>query len=153
MVEVGAKVPDITLQDDNGQTVRLADLQGKPYILYFYPKDDTPGCTKEACSFRDNYAAFKQAGVEVYGVSVDSVASHAKFRDKYHLPFRLLADPDHKLADTVGAWGEKTFMGKTYMGVLRTTFVVGPDGTIQRVYPDVKPDEHAGEILRDIQPA
>jgi peroxiredoxin Q/BCP len=131
--------------------VRLADLQGSPYILYVYPADDTPGCTKEACSFRDNYQAFKQAGVEVYGVSPDSVASHVKFRDKYHLPFRLLADPEHALADALGAWGEKSYMGKTSTGILRATFVIGADGRVQHVYPQVKPDEHASEILRDLE--
>jgi peroxiredoxin Q/BCP len=151
MLEVGAQVPDMTLPDDQGGSVRLADLKGSPYILYFYPADDTPGCTKEACSFRDNYQAFKQAGVEVYGVSPDSVASHVKFRDKYHLPFRLLADPDHTLAEALGAWGEKSYRGKQSMGILRTTFVIGPDGRVQHVYPQVKPDEHATEILRDLQ--
>jgi peroxiredoxin Q/BCP len=150
MLEVGAQVPDMTLSDDQGHAVRLADLQGSPYILYVYPADDTPGCTKEACSFRDNYQAFKQAGVEVYGVSPDSVASHVKFRDKYHLPFRLLADPEHAFADALGAWGEKSYMGKTSMGILRTTFVIGADGRVQHVYPQVKPDEHASEILRDL---
>ena len=111
---------------------------------------DTPGCTRQACSLRDNYGAFKSAGVEVYGVSSDSVESHTKFRQKYGLPFRLLADTDHKLAEAFGAWGEKTFMGKTSMGTKRMTFVIGADGTIQKVYPDVKPDEHAVEILRDL---
>jgi peroxiredoxin Q/BCP len=141
----------MTLPDDQGREVRLADLQGSPYVLYVYPADDTAGCTKEACSFRDNYQAFKQAGVEVYGVSPDSVASHVKFRDKYHLPFRLLADPDHALAEALGAWGEKSYMGKKSMGILRTTFVIGSDGRVQHVYPQVKPDEHATEILRDLQ--
>lgn len=150
MVTVGAQVPDMTLANDLGGEVRLADLKGSPYILYFYPKDDTPGCTKEACSFRDSYQALKAAGVEVYGVSPDSVGSHKKFREKYYLQFPLLSDPDHALADALGAWGEKSFMGKKFKGILRTTFVVGPDGTIQRVYPNVKPDEHAQEILRDL---
>ena len=151
MLEMGAQVPDMTLSDDQGRAVRLADLKGSPYVLYIYPADDTPGCTKEACSFRDNYQAFKQAGVEVYGVSPDSVASHVKFRDKYHLPFRLLADPDHALAEALGAWGEKSYMGKKSVGILRTTFVIGSDGRVQHVYPQVKPDEHATEILRDLQ--
>ena len=150
MLEAGAKVPDATLTDDRGQEVKLGELQGAPYILYFYPADDTPGCTKEACSFRDNYQAFKQAGVQVYGVSPDTVESHVKFREKYSLPFPLLADPDHSLADAFGVWGEKNNYGKKYMGVTRATFVVGEDGAIQRVYPKVKPDEHATEILRDI---
>src|ERR687885_2933702 len=121
MLEVGAQVPDMTLPDDQGGSVRLADLKGSPYILYFYPADDTPGCTQEACSFRDNYQAFKQAGVEVYGVSPDSVASHVKFRDKFHLPFPLLADPDHAVAERYGVWKEKKNYGRTYMGIERTT--------------------------------
>ena len=111
---------------------------------------DTPGCTREACNFRDNYGAFKAAGVEVYGVSTDSVESHVSFREKYGLPFRLLSDPDHKLAEALGAWGEKTFMGKTSLGTKRMTFVIGADGTLQHVYPNVKPDEHAVEILHDL---
>ena len=150
MLEVGAQVPDATLQDDQGREVRLRDLQGAPYVRFFYPKDDTPGCTREACNFRDNYAAFREAGVEVYGVSTDSVESHVSFRDKYNLPFRLLSDPDHKLGEAFGAWGEKTFMGKTSMGTKRMTFVIGADGSVQHVYPNVKPDEHAVEILRDL---
>ena len=150
MLEVGERVPDMVLQDDQGQAVRLDDLRCKPYVLFVYPADDTPGCTKEACSFRDNYSAFQEAGVEVFGVSPDSTESHAKFRTKYELPYRLLADPGHRLADALGAWGEKTYMGKTSIGIKRTTFVVGDDGTIQRVYPNVKPAEHADEILRDL---
>ena len=150
MLEAGAKVPDVTLTDDQGQEVKLGALQGSPYILYFYPADDTPGCTKEACSFRDNYQAFKQAGVQIYGVSPDTVESHVKFREKYSLPFPLLADANHQLSEAFGVWEEKNWNGKTYMGVARATFVIGPDGTVQRAYPKVKPDEHATEILRDI---
>ncbi|MBA3945665.1 MAG: thioredoxin-dependent thiol peroxidase [Herpetosiphonaceae bacterium] len=147
MPNVGDQLPDITLSDDQGQEIKLQTLPG-PYVLYLYPKDDTPGCTKEACAFRDNYGAFKAAGVQVYGVSPDSVTSHTKFREKYHLPFPLLADTDHRLADALGMWGEKKFMGKSFTGVQRSTFVIGTDGTIEKVYPDVKPDEHAMEILR-----
>ncbi len=150
MLDVGTTVPDMTLMDDKGNQVRLADLKGKPYILYFYPADDTPGCTKEACSFRDNYHAFRRAGVEVYGVSADTAESHAAFRDKYNLPFPLLVDEGHKLADALGAWGEKNNYGKKSIGMLRVTYAVGPDGTVQRAYPKVKPDEHALEILRDL---
>lgn len=150
MLEVGAQIPDMTLTDDTGNDVRLRDVP-TPYVLYFYPADDTPGCTKEACSFRDSYGALKAAGIEIYGVSPDSVESHVKFRDKYSLPFRLLVDTDHKLADAVGSWGERTGYGKTWMGIIRSTFVVGPEGRVQRVYPAVKPDEHASEILRDLQ--
>lgn len=151
MLEVGDKIPDQTLQDDHGQAVPLAQLRGAPYVLYVYPADDTPGCTKEACSFRDSFAAFKQAGVQVYGVSPDTVDSHVKFREKYQLPFSLLADPDHSFIEKLGAWGEKTVYGKKSVGVLRTTFVVGADGAVQRVYPNVKADEHAQEILRDLK--
>jgi thioredoxin-dependent peroxiredoxin len=150
VIEVGTTVPDLVLADDQGQEVRLRELQGRPYVLFFYPKDDTPGCTKEACNFRDNYSTFREAGIEVIGVSPDSTKSHAKFRDKYQLPYRLLSDPDHSLAEAFGAWGEKTYMGKQYMGILRSTFVIDADGTVQHVYPDVKPDEHAVEILRDL---
>lgn len=149
MTTVGEQLPDLTLIDDQGQEVKLHNLTG-PYVLYLYPKDDTPGCTKEACAFRDNYGAFQAAGVQVYGVSPDSATSHTQFREKYHLPFPLLADTDHRLAEALGMWGEKTFQGKAFMTVQRSTFVVGADGTVQKVYPEVKPDEHAVEILRDM---
>jgi thioredoxin-dependent peroxiredoxin len=150
MIEVGAPVPDMTLQDDQGRDVRLADLAGAPYVLYVYPADDTPGCTKQACSFRDSYGAFQRAGVQVYGISPDTVESHVKFRDKYNLPFPLLADTDHQLAEALGAWGEKNMYGKKSVGILRTTYVVDADNKIARVYPKVKPDEHASLILRDM---
>ncbi len=150
VIAVGSQLPDVTLQDDQGQDVRLADLMGSPYVLYFYPADDTPGCTKEACAFRDSYGAFKRAGVEVYGVSPDSAESHVKFKNKYELPFPLLVDADHQLAEALGAWGEKNMYGKKSVGILRSTFVVGADGAVQRVYPKVKPDEHASEILSDM---
>ncbi len=150
MIEVGTPVPDMTLHDDQGNKVRLADLVGSPYVLYVYPADDTPGCTKEACAFRDSYAAYRKAGVEVYGVSPDSVESHVKFKDKFELPFPLLADDDHQLAEALGAWGEKEVYGKKSIGIIRSTFVVDADGTIARVYPRVKPDEHATQILNDM---
>ena len=149
MLQVGDKVPNMTLTDDQGREVRLAE-QDAPYVLYVYPAVDTPGCTKEACSFRDNYQAFRQAGVEVYGVSPDTTESHTKFREKYSLPFPLLVDEDHKLAEALGAWGEKNVYGKKSIGILRTTFLIGPDGTVQKVYPKVKPEENATEILRDL---
>ena len=149
MLAVGEQIPDMTLSDDQGNDVRLRDIPA-PYILYFYPADDTPGCTKEACNFRDSYGALRGAGIDVYGVSPDSVESHVKFREKYDLPFRLLADTDHQLADAMGAWGERTGYGRTWIGILRSTFVVGPDGRVELVYPEVKPDEHASEILRDL---
>ncbi len=150
MIEVGTPVPDMTLHDDQGNEVRLAGLVGAPYVLYVYPADDTPGCTKEACAFRDSYAAYRKAGVEVYGVSPDSVESHVKFKDKYELPFPLLADGDHQLAEALGAWGEKEVYGKKSIGIIRSTFVVDADGMIARVYPRVKPDEHATQILNDM---
>jgi peroxiredoxin Q/BCP len=149
MLAIGSQLPDMTLQDDQGREVRLRELPS-PYVLYFYPADDTPGCTKEACNFRDNYGTFQKAGVEVYGVSPDTVESHVKFKDKYELPFPLLVDPDHKLAEALGAWGEKNVYGKKSVGILRITFIIGPNGTVQRVYPKVKPDEHATEILQDL---
>jgi peroxiredoxin Q/BCP len=142
--------PEFSLPDETGTIQSLSQHKGKWVILYFYPKDDTPGCTKEACSFRDSYGAFKAAGFEVYGLSPNTIESHVKFREKYGLPFRLLVDPDHKVAEALGAWGEKNVYGKTSVGILRTTFVVGPDGTIQRVYPKVKPEEHATQILNDL---
>jgi peroxiredoxin Q/BCP len=149
MLKVGEQVPDMTLQDDQGNDVRLREQSGA-YVLYIYPADDTPGCTRQACAFRDNYQAFRNAGVQVFGVSPDTVESHVKFRDKYELPFPLLADPDHKLAEALGAWGEKTNYGKKYTGILRTTFVVGQGGTIEKVYPNVKPDQNAAQILRHL---
>ena len=149
MLAVGAQLPDMTVPDDQGREVRLRALPG-PYVLYIYPADDTPGCTRQACSFRDNYGAFKQAGVQVYGVSPDTVESHVTFRDKYRLPFPLLADPDHRLAEALGAWGEQTYAGTTYVGIRRTTYVIGADGRVQYVYPEVKPEENAPAILQDL---
>ena len=149
MLAVGAQLPDLTVPDDQGREVRLRALPG-PYVLYIYPADDTPGCTRQACSFRDHYGAFKQAGVQVYGVSPDTVESHVTFRDKYRLPFPLLADPDHRLAEALGAWGEQTYAGTTYVGIRRTTYVIGGDGRVQYVYPEVKPDENAAAILKDL---
>ncbi|GAC1549551.1 MAG: thioredoxin-dependent thiol peroxidase [Herpetosiphon sp.] len=149
MANAGDRLPDLTLSDDQGNEVKLDTLSG-PYVLYFYPKDDTPGCTKEACAFRDNYGAFRTAGVQIYGVSPDTVESHTTFREKYQLPFPLLADTDHRLADALGMWVEKTWQGKSYHGVQRSTFIIGSHGTIEKVYPDVKPDEHAQEILKDL---
>lgn len=149
MLKVGEQVPDVTLQDDQGNDVRLREQSG-PYVLYIYPADDTPGCTRQACAFRDNYGTFRDAGIQVYGMSPDTANSHIEFKDKYNLPFPLLVDNDHALTEKFGAWGDKTYGGKTYTGVLRTTFVVGPGGTIKHVYPDVKPDENAADILRDL---
>jgi peroxiredoxin Q/BCP len=147
MIHDGDPAPDFELSSDAGEQVSLADLRGKPVVLYFYPKDDTPGCTTQACGIRDVYGEFERAGAVVLGVSPDSVAKHVKFREKYRLPFTLLADPEHEVAERYGVWAEKTYMGKTYMGVSRTTFVIGPDGSVTKVFHDVKPATHAADVL------
>lgn len=139
--------PDFSLPDETGQTRRLSEFAGKPLILYFYPKDDTPGCTTEACNFRDDYSAYEKAGVVILGVSPDSPKSHTKFKQKYHLPFTLLADENHVVCELFGVWGRKKFMGREYDGVFRTTFLIGTDGTIKKVFEDVKPAGHSEEIL------
>ena len=144
---VGSPAPDFSLVSDGGSVVSLAGLRGHPVVLYFYPKDDTPGCTFEACAFRDDYADYQQAGAVVLGVSPDSVESHKKFKAKFNLPFPLLADEGHRVADAYGAWGEKHRSGKTTMGILRTTFLIGPDGALLRVFENVKPHGHSREIL------
>ena len=147
MVAEGKPAPDFTLTADDGATVKLSKLRGRPVVLYFYPKDDTPGCTAQACGIRDAYGEFEDAGAIVLGVSPDGEASHAKFKEKYELPFTLLADADHAVADAYGVWAEKTFAGKTYMGVERSTFVIDPDGNVGRIFRNVKPDEHADQVL------
>ena len=147
MIEEGKPAPDFELQSDSGDTVKLSELRGKPVVLYFYPKDDTPGCTTQACGIRDAYGEFEQAGAVVLGVSPDDEASHVKFKDKYELPFTLLADTDHEVADRYGVWGEKTFAGRTYLGVSRWTFVIDEDGNVKKVFPNVKPAEHADNVL------
>jgi len=143
----GDKAPDFTVRDGEGQTVRLKDLRGKKVVLYFYPKDDTPGCTKEACSFRDSFAKFKKRDIEVLGVSFDSEAKHKKFAQKFDLPFRLLADTDRSIAESFGTYGEKKFMGRTYMGIHRMTFLIDEKGKIKKIFNKVKPEEHAKEVL------
>jgi thioredoxin-dependent peroxiredoxin len=143
----GDVAPAFTAQINGGQTASLADYKGKPVILYFYPKDDTPGCTKEACAFRDAFAEFTAKGAVVLGVSADSVKSHDKFVKKFKLPFPLLADEDKRIVDAYGVWGEKTFMGRRYQGIHRVTFLIGGDGRIQKIWPKVKPEEHAAEVL------
>ncbi len=143
----GKKAPEFELLDQDGNLHHLSDYSGKTVVLYFYPKDDTPGCVKEACSFRDSFAAFKQKGIPVLGVSPDSVKSHAKFQEKYQLPFTLLADEDHAVCELYGVWGLKKYMGREYYGVNRTTFVIDSGGKVIKVYKNVKPDEHAQEIL------
>jgi thioredoxin-dependent peroxiredoxin len=143
----GLPAPDFSLKDDEGKTRVLSEFKGTKVVLYFYPKDDTPGCTTEACNFRDDYSSYIDAGITILGVSPDSVDSHEKFRKKFHLPFSLLADEDHKISEAYGVWGKKKFMGKEYMGVLRTTFVINEIGRIAHVFEDVKPAEHSNEIL------
>ena len=147
MIEEGKAAPDFELSSDAGETIRLSELRGKPVVLYFYPKDDTPGCTTQACGLRDAYGEFEKEGAVVLGVSPDDERSHAKFRDKYGLPFRLLADTDHRVAEQYGVWGEKKYMGRTYLGVQRWTFLIDEDGTVKKVFPDVKPAEHADNVL------
>ncbi len=147
MVSEGQTAPDFTLASDSGDEVTLSALRGKPVVLYFYPKDDTPGCTTQACGIRDAYGEFERAGAVVLGISPDDERSHVKFRDKYELPFTLLADPEHEVAERYGVWGEKRYMGRTYMGVARTTFVIDSDGTVQRVLENVKPATHADDVL------
>ena len=151
MLEVGTKAPDFTLPDKNGNPVSLSDFSGKRVVLYFYPKDNTPGCTRQACAFAQNYQAFRDLGVEVIGVSKDSVASHEKFAAKYELPFVLLADPDLTVLQSYDVWKEKKLYGKVSMGVVRSTYVIGPDGMIEKAMPKVKPDTNAAEILAWLQ--
>ena len=143
----GDKAPEFAATDAEGKKVRLKDLRGKKVVLYFYPKDDTPGCTKEACSFRDSFARFKKRGIQVLGVSLDSETSHQKFARKFDLPFRLLADTDRAISESYGTYGEKKFMGRTYMGVLRTTFLIDEKGKIKKIFEKVKPEDHASEVL------
>ena len=143
LISTGLPAPDFDLPDDTNTSRRLLDFRGQPVILYFYPADDTPGCTKEACNFRDDYSAYQKAGVTILGVSPDSVESHVKFKNKFQLPFPLLADEGHKVCDLYGVWGPKKFMGKSYEGVLRTTFVIDAKGNIARVFENVRPAEHS----------
>ena len=152
MPKVGEAAPAFTLPSDRGDDVSLAALRGRPVVLYFYPKDDTSGCTTQACEFRDSWAEVQARGAVVLGVSPDSVASHEKFRDKYALPFPLLADEDHAVAEAYGVWGEKSMYGRTYQGILRTTFVIDPAGRIARIFEKVKPKGHAREVLEALAP-
>jgi len=147
VIEQGQPAPDFELPSDSGDTVTLSSLRGKPVVLYFYPKDDTPGCTTQACGIRDAYGEFERAGAVVLGVSPDDERSHGKFRDKYELPFTLLADTDHEVAERYGVWGEKKYMGRTYMGINRSTFVIDGDGIVTKVFPQVKPATHADDVL------
>ena len=151
MLKEGTVAPDFTVKDANGETVRLKDFRGQKVVLYFYPKDDTPGCTKEACSFRDAFAEYKKQKIKVLGVSLDSEEKHKKFAAKYKLPFTLLADTDHAVSDAYGVYGQKKFMGRSYMGVNRVTFLIDEKGKIKKVFEKVKPEEHAREVLEAFQ--
>ena len=147
MVAEGDAAPDFELETDAGETVTLSSFRGRPVVLYFYPKDGTPGCTTQACGIRDVYGEFEQAGAVVLGVSPDKAESHVKFKAKYDLPFTLLADPDHAVAEQYGVWGEKKNYGKTYMGIIRSTFVIDENGKLKKVMRNVKPDTHADKVL------
>jgi peroxiredoxin Q/BCP len=152
VIEEGAPAPDFELASDDGERIRLSSLRGRPVVLYFYPKDDTPGCTKQACELRDVYGDFRDRGAVVLGVSPDDAASHQKFRTKYQLPFTLLSDSDHSVSKEYGVWRAKRYAGRTYKGVNRSTFVIAPDGTVARALYGVKPEGHAGLVL-DALPA
>jgi peroxiredoxin Q/BCP len=152
-ITAGIPAPDFELLDDTGTARRLSDFRGRLLVLFFYPADDTPGCTKEACGFRDDYSAFKKAGAAILGVSPDTVQSHQKFKAKYKLPFPLLADLDHKICDKYGVWGPKTLLGREYEGVLRTTFLIDKEGRIARVFEKVRTAEHSAELLAALKSA
>lgn len=147
MIAENELAPDFTLTSDEGKEITLSRFRGQKVVLYFYPKDDTPGCTKEACSFRDDYSLFTMKGAAVLGVSPDNAASHQKFRAKYSLPFYLLSDPDHAVASLYGAWGEKKMYGRSYEGILRSTFIIDEEGKVLKVFANVKPEGHAQEVL------
>jgi len=149
--KIGQKALSFTLPDQNGNNHRLSDYKGKWILLYFYPKDDTPGCTKEACGVRDNFPQFKKLNAVVFGISKDSAVKHKKFAEKYQLPFTLLADEDKKVMEKYGVWVKKKFMGREYMGTLRTSFLINPEGKIAKIYENVKPDVHAEEVLKDLE--
>jgi thioredoxin-dependent peroxiredoxin len=150
LLEVGERAPEFKTTDQDGESVSLKDFRGKKVVLYFYPKDDTPGCTKEACGFRDDYSKFRKRKIEVLGVSVDDEKSHKKFAEKYDLPFRLLADTDKKIVKDYGVWGEKSLYGRKFMGIHRVTYVIDEKGKVAAVWPKVKPDGHADEILASV---
>ena len=151
VLSAGEQAPAFELLDNEGNLHKLSDYQGQTIVVYFYPRDDTPGCTKEACSFRDAYADFREAGVEVIGISPDNEGSHSKFIAKYQLPFVLLSDPDHNVCEAFGAWGLKKMYGREYEGVYRTTFVIGPNGVIKHVFENVKPADHSQEVLEVVK--
>ena len=149
-LKVGERAPDINARDENGLAITLQEYRGKRVILYFYPKDNTPGCTAEACDLKDNYSQFIEQGFEVIGVSADSENSHLKFKSKHELPFRLISDTERKVLEDYGAWGEKKLYGKTYMGILRKTFIIGPDGYVEKIIEKVKTKEHSKQIFTEL---
>jgi peroxiredoxin Q/BCP len=151
MIDEGKKAPPFSLKDQSGKTVKLSDFPGKHVVLYFYPRDSTPGCTQEACDFRDDHSALLKKGAVVLGVSPDTEKSHAKFATKYELPFPLLVDEDHAVAEKYGAWGEKVLYGRKFMGIIRSTFLIAPDGKVKKVWPKVKVAGHVGEVLEAIE--
>ena len=151
MLDVGDKAPAFSLEDQSGKTVKLSDFKGRKVVVYFYPKDDTPGCTREACAFRDEHSALQKAGAVVLGISPDSGPSHAKFAGKYKLSFPLLADTDHSVSEKFGAWGEKTLYGRKFMGIIRSTFLVDEAGKVARVWPKVKVDGHVDQVLEAVR--
>ena len=151
MLQVGDRVKDFALEAGDGGRVELSALRGRKVVVYFYPRDDTPGCTREACGFRDQHPDFGAAGALVLGISGDGVASHRKFADKYELPFRLLSDPDHRVAEAFGAWGERSLYGRRFMGIIRSTFLLDEEGRVMRVWPKVQVDGHAQEVLAAIR--
>jgi peroxiredoxin Q/BCP len=150
MLNIGNKAPAFTLKTDTGETVSLKDFKGKKVVLYFYPKDDTPGCTRESCDFRDNMKTFEKKNAVILGVSADGVASHQKFKEKYGLPFTLLADEEKKVVEAYGVWQEKSNYGRTYMGIVRTTFIIDEQGKISHIFPKVKVDGHIQEVLEKL---
>lgn len=150
-LEPNSIAPDFTLPDQDGREHSLSQYRGQWVLLYFYPKDDTPGCTKEACSIRDAFPNFQSLNIKVLGVSIDSIESHKKFAEKYKLPFTLLSDQRKKVVSRYGVWGEKHFMGREYEGTIRSSFLIDPTGTIEKIYTDVKPEKHAEEVLRDLK--
>ncbi len=149
-MEIGMKAPDFTLKDKEGRDISLSDFLGKKVVLYFYPKDNTPGCTRQACAFAGAYKQFEEKGVEVIGISKDSIASHVKFAEKYNLPFILLSDPERIAIEAYGVWQEKKMYGKVSMGVVRTTFIIDENGNIEKIMPKVKPDTNAADILAEL---
>jgi peroxiredoxin Q/BCP len=150
VLQVGDRAPDLQLEDSEGKTWQLSKLKGQRVVLYFYPRDNTPGCTKQACGFRDEYAKFTEQEILVFGISKDDGKSHQKFINKYQLPFTLLSDPEAKVATAYDSFGLKKFMGKEFMGIIRNTFVISPTGTIEKIYRKLKPELHASQILSDL---